>query len=37
MLIKNQEKRKIILKSNKIYESAYLKEKVASLFKKRDF
>ena len=33
MLIKNQEKQKIILKSKKICESAYLKGNVASLFK----
>ena len=33
MLIKNQGKRKIILKSKKICESVYLKGKVASLFK----
>ena len=37
MLVKNQGKWKIILKSKKIYESAYLKRKVASLFKNRDF
>ena len=37
MLIKNQGKRKIILKSNKIYENAYLKGKVASLFKNKIF
>ena len=33
MLVKNQGKRKIILKSKKICESAYLKGKVSSLFK----
>ena len=32
MVIKNQGKRKIILKLKKICESAYLKGKVASLF-----
>ena len=37
MLIKNQGKWKIILKSKKICESAYLKGKVASLFKKMGF
>ena len=36
MLIRNQEKRKIILKSKKIY-GAYLKGNVASLFKNRIF
>ena len=33
MLIKNQGKQKIILKSNNICESDYLKGNVASLFK----
>ena len=33
MLIKNQGKQKIVLKSKKICESAYLEKKVASLFK----
>ena len=37
MLIKNQRKWKIILKSNKICENAYLKGKVASLFKNEIF
>ena len=37
MLIKSQRKRKIILKSKKICQSAYLKEKVASLFNNEIF
>ena len=36
MLVRNQEKWKIILKSNKIY-GAYLKGNVTSLFKNRIF
>ena len=32
MLIKNQEKQKIILKSKEIFESVYLKGNVTSLF-----
>ena len=37
ILIKNQEKWKIIFKSKKICENAYLKGKVASLLKTRFF
>ena len=37
MLIKNQGKWKIILKSKKICESAYLKGNIASLLKKSGF
>ena len=37
MLIKNQGKWKIILKSKKICESAYLKEMIASVFKNEIF
>ena len=37
MLIKNQGKQKIILKSKKICESVYLKGNVASLLKTRFF
>ena len=37
MLIKNQGKWKIILKSKKICDSAYLKGNVASLFKNEIF
>ena len=37
VLIKNQEKQKNILKSKKICESAYLKGKVANLFKNEIF
>ena len=37
MLIKNQGKWKTILKSKKICESAYLKRKVANLFKNEIF